>query len=121
MNQATCQRNYSLDVLRIIATILIVFHHYQQSTGAFFEGHLNFYNGKFYFGYIVELFFLLSGFFMVNYRKRIEDGLAFKNFFLRRITRLLPLVFISGIAYEFFLYWYQRLYQQDWFSIQISI
>lgn len=29
------KRSYSLDVLRIIATILIIFHHYQQVTGAF--------------------------------------------------------------------------------------
>lgn len=74
MNQAAYQRNYSLDVLRIIATVLIVFHHYQQATGAFFEGCLNFFNGRFYFGYIVEFFFLLSGFFMVNYRNWIENG-----------------------------------------------
>lgn len=36
------KRLYSLDVLRIVATICIVFHHYQQITGAFFEGGLNF-------------------------------------------------------------------------------
>ena len=54
MSPTTHNRDYSLDILRIAATILIVFHHYQQCTGAFFEGRLNFYNGRFYFGYIVE-------------------------------------------------------------------
>lgn len=121
MNQAEYQRNYSLDVLRVIATVLIVFHHYQQATGAFFEGYLNFFNGRFYFGYIVEFFFLLSGFFMVNYRNWIENGGAFKGFLKKRVTRLLPLVLVSGITYEFFLYWYQRICQQDWFGIKINI
>ena len=32
------QRIGGLDVLKVIATILIVFHHYQQITGAFWEG-----------------------------------------------------------------------------------
>ena len=58
------ERKYSLDVLRIIATILIVFHHYGQVTGLYLEGHINYWNGRFYFGYVVEFFFLLSGYFM---------------------------------------------------------
>ena len=56
------ERKYSLDVLRIIATILIVFHHYGQVTGLYLEGHINYWNGRFYFGYVVEFFFLLSGY-----------------------------------------------------------
>lgn len=56
------QRDYTLDFIKICATIIIIFHHYQQVTGAFFENKINFWNGKFYFGYVVELFFILSGF-----------------------------------------------------------
>ena len=50
-----------LDVLKIVAITLIVFHHYQQV----FEcdlGALAFYGGEFYFGRLVELFFMVSGF-----------------------------------------------------------
>lgn len=36
------ERKYSLDVLRIIATILIIFHHYGQVTGLYLEGHINY-------------------------------------------------------------------------------
>ena len=30
-------REYSLDVLKCISTIIIIFHHYQQLTGVYFE------------------------------------------------------------------------------------
>lgn len=92
------ERRYSLDVLRIIATILIIFHHYGQVTGLYLEGHINYCNGRFYFGYVVEFFFLLSGYFMYRYIGKITNGLTFKKFFLPRALRLLPLVFISGIT-----------------------
>lgn len=115
------ERKNSLDVLRIVATILIVFHHYQQTTGAYFEGHINYWAGKLYFGYVVEFFFLLSGYFMYRYIQRINDGMSFKGFFLPRAARLLPLVFFSGITYEVFLYIYQRVCGGDWFGVSISV
>ena len=97
------KRRYSLDILRIIATILIIFHHYQQVTGAYFEGHINFSNGRFYFGYIVEFFFLLSGYFMYRYVEKVNKGLPFKEFFIPRVLRLLPLVFVSSVVEQTFL------------------
>lgn len=66
------ERFYSLDVIKLIATICIIFHHYQQVTGAFFEERLNFYGGRFAFGWIVELFFVLSGYFIYKYMERIK-------------------------------------------------
>ena len=61
------KREGSLDLLKFLATCCIVMHHFQQITGAFFEGHLNFYSGNFYWGYLVELFFLVSGYFAYIY------------------------------------------------------
>ena len=55
------ERNDGLDIIKVIATIIIVFHHYQQVTGVIFDG-INFYGGKFPFGYVVELFFIISGY-----------------------------------------------------------
>ena len=118
----TRPRQYSLDCLRIIATVLIVFHHYQQVTGAYFQGKINFSGGRFYFGYVVEFFFLLSGFFMYSYVRKIQkEDLAFRQYIERRFVRLLPLVLISGIAYEIFLYYYTEVIGQSWFDISISI
>lgn len=100
-------RNNSLDFLKIIATILIVFHHYQQELNVKFT-QINFFGGKFYFGYLVELFFLISGFLMFNYIERIKQGLDFKSFFINRVKRLLPLVAIAAILYECLIYFYFR-------------
>ena len=114
-------RNYAFDILRILATICIVFHHYQQVTGAYFENRINFCNGRFYFGYVVEFFFLLSGFFMYHYIKKIFAGMTFRDFILPRLIRLLPLVLLSGIFYEICLGIYKLLYGEDWFGIKITI
>ena len=102
-------RNNSLDFLKIIATILIVFHHYQQALNVEFT-QINFFGGKFYFGYLVELFFLISGFLMFNYIEKIKQGLNFESFFINRVKRFLPLVAISAILYECLIYFYFRIF-----------
>ncbi len=96
-------RNHGLDFLKVIATIIIVFHHFQQSTGAFYVGAVNFYNGVFYWGHMVELFFCLSGFLMLRYMESIREGMTFKQFYLGRIIRLLPVVAVAGIIEELLL------------------
>lgn len=111
------KRNYSLDFIKIIATIFIIFHHYQQITGAYFHNKINFCNGKFYFGYMVELFFILSGFFMYSYINKIEQGTSFFEFYIKRITRLFPMLLIGAISYEFLLIIYQYIYKSSWFDI----
>lgn len=111
------KRDYSLDFIKIIATVLIIFHHYQQLVGVYFENKINFYNGKFYFGYIVELFFVLSGFFMYSYIDKIKIGVSFKKFYLKRLCRLFPLLTVGAISYEILLVIYQRIYQDSWFGI----
>lgn len=118
MSQKRC---YSLDALKVFATILIVFHHYQQMTGAYFEHGINYFGGKFYFGYIVELFFVLSGYFMFKYIERIKNGLHFKQFYLARMQRLLPLVMISAICYEILLICYEKVFQQTYFDIKPTL
>ena len=112
------KRNYSLDFIKIVATIIIIFHHYQQVTGAFFENKINFCNGKFYFGTIVELFFILSGFFMYSYITKINQGISFPNFYFKRLSRLFPLLLIGALIYEFFLIIYQHIYQNSWMGIK---
>lgn len=76
MNKMSNNRNYSLDVIRIVATILIVFHHYQQIFAVTYPSGVNYYGGQFYFGYMVELFFVLSGFFMAPYIAKIQGRLS---------------------------------------------
>ena len=78
------------DIIKIICTVCILFHHYQQLTGTFFYRGLNFYGGRFYFGYLVELFFIMSGWVMVSYIEKIKDKMSFPAFFSKRAIRLLP-------------------------------
>lgn len=52
---------YGIDILKFLFAILIVLHHYQQITGIRFT-KANFYGGTIYLGYIVEFFFIISGF-----------------------------------------------------------
>ncbi len=102
-------RNYSLDLLKIIATILIIFHHYQIYTGAHYEG-LNFNNGSFYFGYMVELFFVISGYLIYVYVPKIESSMGFKQFWLKRYIRFLPMLIVTCIAFSAACLIYQALY-----------
>ena len=39
-NEMEKKRNYAFDVLRILATVGIVFHHYQQVTNVYFENSI---------------------------------------------------------------------------------
>ena len=76
------KREYSLDVLRILATIGIVFHHFQQVTGTYFENGWNFHGGDFTYGLIVEFFFLLSGYLAYKYAKSETYSQSLKAFIL---------------------------------------
>lgn len=97
------------DILRVVLTVCVLFHHYQQLTGTFFYRGINFYGGKFYFGYIVEVFFLMSGFFMVPYVAKIRDKMSFPVFFGKRLIRLLPSMIAVTIFYDIALFFYVRL------------
>ncbi|MBR3644972.1 MAG: acyltransferase, partial [Lachnospiraceae bacterium] len=58
-----------IDLLKIISATLIVFHHYQQDFHCRFP-LVNFFGGRYYFGNLVELFFIISGFVtLTNYKK----------------------------------------------------
>lgn len=93
-------RSYSLDLLRIVATFLVVFHHYQQLTGASFL-HFNFYNEeKQVFTVLIELFFVLSGYLLASSVVKIGNTISFKDFFLKKAIRLLPIGAVSVIVYE---------------------
>ena len=78
-------------------------------TGTFFYRGINFYGGKIYFGYIVEIFFLMSGFFMVPYIARIQDKMSFPTFFGKRLIRLLPSMIVGTVFYDIALFFYVRL------------
>lgn len=95
--ESSSHRIYTLDALKFFAAIGIVFHHYQQVTEVIFP-KFNFYGGRIYFGYLVELFFILSGFFMAVHMNK-NKKLKFSQFLLDKMVRLYPMVIISGIVF----------------------
>ena len=113
-------RAYSFDFLKLIASIIIVFLHYQQHYKADYPG-INFYGGSFDFGIIVELFFILSGFFIVSYEAKVKDGLSFGTFYTKRLARLLPLLVISAVAYCTAYTLRMHLTDGSWITERVSI
>ena len=102
------QRLYNLDLLKIVASIGIVFHHYQQATGAVFGG-INFFGGLFSFGSLVELFFMMSGFLaLYNLRKNrsIVDNICDKY------KRLAPSVILSIFIYTIIAIMYYMVFHE---------
>lgn len=87
------QRNAAIDFLRIGAATLIVLHHYQQGVDITFR-HITFYGGTFNFGYIVELFFLISGL-MIYKNVSCQEEPTFGTFIGGKIKRIIPLLAIS--------------------------
>lgn len=57
------------DYIKVVAASAIVLCHYQQVFSVHFQG-INFYGGRINFGYLVELFFTISGFLTVYRDKR---------------------------------------------------
>lgn len=93
-------RNGAIDFLRFMASVILVMHHYQQVYNVFIDNGVNFYSGHFYWGLLVDLFFVISGFFLLSAIKSITGGrLGFKDYYLHRAVRLLPLVGVTAIIY----------------------
>lgn len=110
------KRISGLDLLKIIATVMIIFHHYQQITGAWW-GASSFYGGLFYYGELVELFFIISGFIMYRYIEKIKFGLSFKKYCIHRFFRFIPLMAICVIVTTVFAHLYIILYGEVFFNV----
>ena len=109
------ERQYSLDFIKILATAFIIFHHYQQYISGSFEHGVNFYGGIYNFGFMVELFFILSGYFMYPYIEKIRKGLSLKEFYLPRWIRLIPIVAIAAFSYQFLVLVHMKFVGTAWF------
>ena len=57
---------------------------------------------EFYFSYLVELFFMISGFWAFRYIKKIKDGIKFIEYIKGKFFRIF--VGLSNICYSEFKY-----------------
>ncbi len=90
-----------LDLYKFIAAILIICHHYQQIFGVKYAV-LNFYGGRLYFGYLVELFFVISGFVAMNSltgKQQISTDISFRTAVTKEIKhkalRIYPMTILA--------------------------
>lgn len=101
LNQASKQADHFdlLDLIKAVAAILIVFHHYQQVFEVKFSG-LNFFGGGYDFSILVELFFVISGFVAWHSdRKRPAQTLRQCGTSLRnRLLRIYPMAILACTA-----------------------
>lgn len=84
------QRFVALDCVRGVAAVAVVLFHFSQLEGTpwLLRGWL-----------AVDVFFCLSGFVIAHsYLKKLEQGMTFKDFFRRRISRLYPLYFLALVC-----------------------
>ncbi len=90
-------RLYALDLIKVIAIAIIACHHFQQDFGVLYP-HLNFYGGRVYWGYLVELFFTISGFVtVISERRRRSEGVLAPM--VHRITRVWPMAALSVVVF----------------------
>ena len=95
------KRDVSFDFLKVAATILIVCHHFQQALEVRWGWPMiNFFGGRFYFGYLVELFFIISGMCASGWIPAIGEVITFPAYLYRRAKRLLPLNALSVIVFS---------------------
>ncbi len=95
-------RIYTLDLIKFLASIMIVFHHYQQVRGLYSDSVFDFYGGPINFGYLVELFFMISGFVCENkFSYNMTQTLG--GFMKKKVKRIYPMVAISVSVYAIFL------------------
>lgn len=91
------KRKMSLDVLRVVAIIMVFGFHFPKPDGVSIFGPLA------RFGWMgVDLFFVLSGYLIgsqIIKRMRSHDGFSYKDFYVSRFLRTLPVYFAVLAAY----------------------
>ena len=112
------QRIYTLDIYKIILTVLVVLHHFQQVTGVVFE-HFNFYGGTIDMYPILELFFMISGFMCAPALGKMLDE-SFGKYFIKKAVRIYPMVMISMLTGAVIMFSYFRMTGTWFFDIAVT-
>lgn len=97
--------------MKFVMSILIVLHHFQQLTGIHYIRGINFWGGKYYWGRLVECFFIISGMMAAYGLSKLQSGeQKMLPYFKHKVLRLLPLPAVSILVYEVLtvIYYYRR-------------
>lgn len=109
---------YSLDILKFICAIIIacIYHYYNDFGYVLPFSHFPGLHFLTDFGFLfVELFFIVSGFlFYLNYFPKIKKKMKFSDFFIKRYSRLIPVVIITSIIMFFLQQSYNLIFKEFW-------
>ena len=90
----------SLDFIKFIASTLIVLHHFQGDFS--YENSLfTFSGGNIYYGYVVEVFFIISGI-LVALKNKKNSEMSYGTFLKGKLLRLFPMTTYSTLVYMAF-------------------
>ncbi len=109
------QRDFSLDILKILGACGIVFLHYQQFSGTHFENGFNFYGGSIEWSWSVELFFVISG---MNACHSSKMGGSCREFIKRKWIRLVPMAAISFFLFQIGILLFEILSKKTTFNYE---
>ena len=87
----------SLDFIKFLASALIVFHHFQGDFG-YENRFITFSGGSIYYGYVVEMFFIISGI-LVGLKNNKNSKMPFGMFMKNKMMRLFPMTTYSTLVY----------------------
>lgn len=109
---------YSLDILKFICALIIacIYHYYNDFEYVFPFSRFPGFHFLVDYGYLfVELFFIISGFlFYLNYFPKIKQKIKFSDFFIKRYSRLIPVVIITSIVMFLLQQSYYLFFQEFW-------
>lgn len=119
--ELNAERSYGLDCLKVLATIIIVFLHYQQEYEVPFDNHINFLYCNFSWGYIVELFFVISGYLTYKSIPKVLGGeITLDKWFGHKLRRFVPVLTVSVLVYEFGYVMYPKVFG-EYFMFQRDV
>lgn len=99
--------------MKFLAAILIIFHHFQGDF-PYEKSFCKFSGGDVYFGYVVELFFIISGI-LIGIKNQENYNTPFRVFIGKRLKRLLPMTTFSTVVFMGLVIIYKVLFG-IWFS-----
>lgn len=98
------ERNGALDLIRIVACLGILYLHFRSyvSPGGVYWGDVlvTADNSGVDLRCFVEIFFVMSGYLMYSYVKRISEGMGFGEYFCPKLWRILPLLAVATVVYQ---------------------
>lgn len=103
------KRYGGIDMMKFVMSIFIVLHHFQQITGIYYLKGINFWGGRYYWGRLVECFFIISGMMAAYGLTKLQSGeTKMVTYFKHKVLRILPLPALSILVYEFLTFLYQK-------------